>query len=272
MWSTSLGRQCRTFADYPSRVPGSIQSIERAAAVLRMLGAATGPVGLSEVARALDLPKATASGIVTTLCTVGFVARDVRTGRYSLGEGLATLRAGTDPHELRSAAMNWTDQLAARTGLEVHLGVPAATGVHLVHHVFRPDDSAQRLRTGELQPLHATALGKVLLAYVPGTWPPLKGHALERYTVRTFTDRVALAEEIECVRGRGYAVDRGEWVPDSAALAAPVRQHGGLAIAAVAVIGPYDRVVGSRGEPLRGLVEHTVTAARAVSGKLAEGR
>lgn len=265
------GSTMSNISDLLSGVPGSIQSIERAAAVLRLLGAATGPVGLSEVARSLGLPKATASGIVSTLSAVGFVARDPRTGRYGLGEGLAKLRVGTDPHDLRSAAMNWTDQLAARTGLEVHLGVPSPAGVHLVHHVFRPDDSAQRLRTGQVQPLHATALGKVLLAYVPGSWP-LPGAALERYTVRTCTDRVALAVEMDSVRGRGYAVDRGECTPDTAALAAPVRHHGGLVIGAVGVAGPYDRVVGPRGEPLRGLVEHTVTTARAVSTQLAEGR
>lgn len=252
-------------------MPGSIQSIERAAAVLRMLGAAAAPVALSDIARALDLPKATVHGIVTTLCSLGFVAQDASTGRYLLGEGLSTLRAGTDPHELRSAAMNWSDQLAARTGLEVHVGVPSPEGVLLVHHVFRPDDSVQALRIGETQPLHATALGKVLLAHVAGT-QGVASLTLDRYTVRTCVDPVALVRQLEHVRSVGHAVEGGELEAATASIAAPVRRIGGLAVGAIAVVGPFDRLLSPRGEPQRALVEHTVAAARSVTHQLADPR
>ncbi|MDQ3627709.1 MAG: IclR family transcriptional regulator [Actinomycetota bacterium] len=253
-------------------MPGSIQSIERAAAVLHLLGASSGPLRLGEIAVALDLAKPTTHGIVATLCDVGFVAQDRASGRYGLGRGLSELGSGgIDPHELRSRAMNWTDRLAARTRLTVHLGVLDGATLRLVHHVFRPDDSAQRLRTGERQPLHATALGKVLLAFAPGL-RPLGTLALDEYTTRTYADLGSLEDEIDTVRREGHAVDVGEREPDIAGIAAPIRRHDGLTVGALGVIGRRDQVLSASGKPRRRLLEHTMAAARAVSAQLEEAR
>src|SRR6185295_8037559 len=179
----TLGTPCddgqRTSFDMVERrvrlaaMPGSIQSIERAAAVLRLLGGAGRPLALAEVAAPLDLPRPTAHGILRTLRDVGFVDQDRDTGRYTLGVGLERLHGGWDRYELRARAMNWADSLAGSTGQEVLLGMPAGAGLEVVHHVFRPDGSPQRLRTGETLPLHATAVGKCLLAFAPVAAPPL---------------------------------------------------------------------------------------------------
>ena len=90
-----------------------------------------------------------------------------------------------DRHDLRSRAMNWADSLAGSAGQEVLLGMPAGAVVELVHHVFRPDGSPQRLRTGEQLPLHATAVGKCLLAFAPIAVPRPHELDLQRYTGRT---------------------------------------------------------------------------------------
>src|SRR5207302_1664241 len=97
---------------------------------------------------------------------VGFVEQDRATGKYQLGAAL--LHLGTsylDLNELRSRAINWADALASRGGGAVRIGAPLEGSVLVVHHVFRPDDTLQTLDVGSLLPLHATALGKVLLAY-----------------------------------------------------------------------------------------------------------
>ncbi|MBA2551075.1 MAG: IclR family transcriptional regulator [Nocardioidaceae bacterium] len=253
-------------------MPGSIQSIERAAAVLHLLGASSGPMSIGEIAVALGLAKPTTHGIVKTLRRVGFVTQDRTSGRYALGRELDQLGSGgIDPHELRSRAMNWTDRLAARTGLTVHVGVLDAAAVRLVHHVFRPDGTAQRLRTGERQPLHATALGKVLLAFAPGA-RPLTALALDGYTTRTHADLGSMTDEIDAVRRQGHSVDVGEHEPDVAGVAAPVRRLGGLTVGAVGVLGRRDQVLSTSGTPRRGVLEHTVAAARAVSVHLEEAR
>lgn len=251
-------------------MPGPIQSIERAAAVLRLLG--SGPTGLAELAGALDLPKPTVHGIVRTLCDVGFVEQDSGTGRYLLGAELTDLgRGGVDGNVLRSRAMNWTDQLAARSRLEVQVAVPHGDAVLLVHHVFRPEDSHQRLVTGELRPLHATALGKVILAHVPGTGP-VRTLPLERFCVGTRTDRATLLAELDDVRSRGWAVEAGEHRPDLAAVAAPIRGNGGIAVAAVAASGPQERLLDSAGAPSPDLVHQVLHTAREVTRELAVHR
>lgn len=141
----------------------NIQSLERAAAMLRLLAGGERRLGLSDIASSLDLAKGTAHGILRTLQHEGFVEQDPASGRYQLGAEL--LRLGTtylDVHELRSRALVWTDDLARSSGESVHLGVLHQHGVLIVHHVFRPDDSRQVLEVGAMQPLHSTALGKVL--------------------------------------------------------------------------------------------------------------
>ena len=146
----------------------NIQSLERAAAMLRLLAGGERRLGLSDIASSLGLAKGTAHGILRTLQQEGFVEQDDASGRYQLGAEL--LRLGTtylDVHELRARALVWTDDLARSSGESVHLGVLHQQGVLIVHHVFRPDDSRQVLEIGAMQPLHSTALGKVLSAYDP---------------------------------------------------------------------------------------------------------
>lgn len=123
----------------------NIQSLERAAAMLRLLAGGERRLGLSDIASSLGLAKGTAHGILRTLQQEGFVEQDDVSGRYQLGAEL--LRLGTtylDVHELRARALVWTDDLARSSGESVHLGVLHQHGVLIVHHVFRPDDEQAR--------------------------------------------------------------------------------------------------------------------------------
>ncbi|HVL84843.1 MAG TPA: IclR family transcriptional regulator [Pseudonocardia sp.] len=248
---------------------GPIRSIERAAAVLRLLGGAGRPLGLRELAAALDLPPPTAHGIVRTLCAVGFVDQDPDTARYRLGPGLRELRAGGwDRHELRARAMDWSDSLAGSTGLAVVLGVPDGAAVRLVHHVFRPDGSPQRIRTGAVQPLHATAAGKCLLAFAPLGLPPLRALRLDRYTGRTCTGAGALQEQLALARRRGWTTDHGEYEPGVGGAAAALRSGGGLVVGALGVCGPVEELFGSGAELRPRLAGELAAAAREVSATL----
>ncbi len=134
----------------------NIQSLERAAAMLRLLAGGGRQLGLSDIASSLGLAKGTAHGILRTLQQEGFVEQDSVSGRYQLGAEL--LRLGTtylDVHELRARALVWTDDLARSSGESVYLGVLHQHGVLIVHHVFRPDDSRQVLEVGAMQPLRS---------------------------------------------------------------------------------------------------------------------
>ncbi|MEU7836003.1 IclR family transcriptional regulator [Nonomuraea sp. NPDC049129] len=146
----------------------TIQSVERAAGILRLLASGPRELGVAELARAMGLPKGTLHGILRTLVHVGFVEQDEATGRYRLGGTLLHLGSSyLDVNVLRTRSLNWADALAGRSRESVWIGTAHEGGVLVVHHVFRPDDSMQVLQVGTLLPAHATALGKVLLAYDP---------------------------------------------------------------------------------------------------------
>jgi DNA-binding IclR family transcriptional regulator len=252
-------------------MPGPVQSIERAAAVLRLL-AAQRSLGLGEMATALDLAKGTTHGIITTLKGVGFVEQDRVTGKYRLGEGLLHLsNPGMDPNELRSRATNLADSLASHTGLAVRIAVLSGARAEIVHHVFRPDDSDQMLEVGRMLPAHACAPGKALLAFDLSV---RNGHhrELEACTWRTITDPAVLARALAEIRARGWADEREELVPGEAAIAAPLRGVGGLVVGALSAGGPIDRLSGPHGQPMQTVVTAVCDTARAVSRDLGDLR
>ncbi|GAB3479230.1 IclR family transcriptional regulator [Amycolatopsis cihanbeyliensis] len=254
-------------------MPGPVQSIERAAAILRLLARGSGRLGVGEIASSLELAKGTAHGILRTLQAVGFVEQDPATGKYQLGAAL--LHLGTsylDVNELRSRAINWADALASRSGEAVRIGAVAEGSVLVVHHVFRPDDTLQTLDVGTLLPLHATALGKVLLAYDTDLAATVQRGALESFTRRTIGGTQALARVLAEVRDAGWAAEVEESMPGEAGIAAPIRSYGGLVVGAIGVSGAVERICDSRSRPNSTVVGYVRDAARAVSRDLGAAR
>jgi DNA-binding IclR family transcriptional regulator len=167
-------------------MPGNIQSIERAAAILRLLSGRSRRLGVVDLSGELGLPKGTVHGLLRTLQHVGFVEQDAETGKYQLGAALLHMGSSyLDGNELRTRALNWSDSLASRAQEAVRIGTLHDSQVLIVHHVFRPDDSLQTLDVGSLLPAHATALGKVLLAYHPYVANELVTEGLASFTAAT---------------------------------------------------------------------------------------
>jgi len=279
-------------------MPGPIQSIERAAAVLRLLAHGSGRLGLGDIAAALDLAKPTTHGILRTLLGVGFVEQDAATGKYQLGaavrrlgaaesngsasEGPAWLRKlpppgppgalHMDANELRSWAINWADSLASRTGAAVRVGTAVDGEVLIVHHVFRPDNSEQALQVGERLPPHATALGKVLLAAEPDLAATVRHSHLPALTHRTVVGRAALTRALTEVRRNGWAGEVEEFRQGEAGIAAPIRARGGLVVGAIGIAGPVDRLCDAQLRHRPALVAQVRDTAHAISRDLAAGR
>ena len=254
-------------------MPGIVQSVERAAAILRLLAEQNEPLTLSQIASALGLAKGTAHGIVRTLAEVGFVEQDQRSGPYRVATEVFRLGwARLDQNELRSKAINWTDALAARTGESARVAAFHAGRAQVAHHVFRGDGGTQVLVTGSIVPLHASAMGKVLLAFDPGAGRSAANTELTAFTHRTIIDRVILHRELAGVRDTGWAGSVGEVEPGVAGIAAPIRDGGGYVVAAVGIEGSIDRVCDDRLRPRAALVTHVVRAGRAISRELGHGR
>lgn len=247
--------------------------MERAAGLLHALASQSAPVGLSELARSVGLAKGTAHGLIHTLVEVGFVEQNPATGRYALGPGLLQLGLDRlDPNVLRSRALNWTDALAARTGQAALVAVMAAGEAVVAHHVFRSDATAQTLLTATTLPLHASALGKVLLAYDPQAFRAMTAVALESLTYRTVTERSHLVRDLADLRDQGWAAVVEEAEPGVAEIAAPIRDKGGYVIAAIGIRGRVEAVCDGRLRPRTAMVEQVQRAGRSVSRELGHGR
>jgi DNA-binding IclR family transcriptional regulator len=253
---------------YIRSVPAPIQSIERAAAILRLLSGRNRRLGVAQLAGELELPKGTVHGILRTLAGVGFVEQDEESGKYQLGAALLHMGSSyLDGNELRARALNWSDSLAARSGESVRIGTLHEGRVLVVHHVFRPDDSRQALEVGVLQPAHATAMGKVLLAANRNAAAELAGEGLARYTAATITDAKALSSELDAVLERGWAGESEELVVGEVSLAAPIDDRRGVTVGAIGISGPVERLT-NEDAARSDLVSFVREAARAVSRDL----
>ncbi|SEM19407.1 IclR family transcriptional regulator [Nonomuraea pusilla] len=244
----------------------TIQSVERAAAILRLLASGPRLLGVAELARALGLPKGTLHGILRTLVKVGFVEQDAATGKYRLGATLLHLGSSyLDVNELRTRSLNWADALAGRSRESAWIGTLHEGHVLVIHHVFRPDDSMQTLQVGTYLPAHASALGKVLLAHDPygEAAPPLAPH-----TGRTLVDPGALERELDQVRARGWAAEMEELVEGEVALAAPIKDPRGIVVGAIGIRGAVERLADGDA-PRMEFVSYVRDAARAITRSLA---
>ncbi len=251
----------------------TVQSVERAAAILQLLADTAEPMRLGDLAAALGLPKGTVHGLVATLREAGFVDQDAGTGRYSAAAALLHLGAvALDVNELKARALNWTDALARHTG-EAALVARLDDGeVRIVHDVFRPRGDGHTVQSGSTRPRHATALGKVLLAHDPSAARVLGGGSLDSFTSCTVVEPPLLHRALADVRDLGWAGEVEEWKPGRASLAAPVRDRSGFVVAAVGIEGSVDDLC-DQGRLIRQrLAARVVDAGRAVSRELGHGR
>lgn len=249
-------------------MPKPIQSIERAATILRLLSGRR-RVGVVDLAGEMGLPKGTVHGILQTLRDVGFVEQDPESGKYQLGPTLLHMGSSyLDGNELRTRALNWSDALAARANESVRIGTLHEGQVLIVHHVFRPDDTAQALDVGTLRPIHATAMGKVLLASHEYLLPELVRAGLTAFTPNTITERRRLADALAAVREQGFAYTVSELMRGEASIAAPIEDRRGATVGAMSISGPVGRLCTTRKRPRAELVGYVREGARAVSREL----
>lgn len=218
-----------------------VQSIERAFAVLGVL--MDGPIGVTEVAARVGLPKSTAARLLTSLEREGAVEQVPGDTRYRLGPRMAVLAAGLrDRRGLVAIAHPALVALADEIGEAAGLSVADGVMVHYVDQVDSPNPVQVRDWTGTRIPLHAVSSGHVFLAHLPA--PAIArflSYPLERFTSRTLTDAGSLLERLREVRREGHAWVRDEFADGITSVAAPVAGRDGEVVAAVHVHGPTYR-------------------------------
>jgi len=249
----------------------TIQSVDRAARILKVLASGPRRLGVSEIADRLGLTRPTVHGLLQTLQVHGFVEQDRDSDKYQLGAGLLQLgNSYLDLNELRARALVHAERLATRADAAVRVGVMHGANVVVVHHVFRPDTTLQILEVGAELPLHASALGKAMLAFLPAdSVADLLAEPLPKLTSRTLSPR-GLREQLQEVRERGYARERDEAVLGESSIASPIFDHSGQAVGAIGIVGYTERIM-PRG-PAKSQLAAVGEAARGISRELGATR
>jgi IclR family KDG regulon transcriptional repressor len=204
-------------------------------------------LGVSEIGRRIGVHKSNVSRLVAALQAEGFLTRTLG-GRYRLGIHLYALGATiTRSHSLYQAGLTELCELRMATGESVHLAVLA--DIDVVHLQRLHSDRFMKRVASSLDPspTHAASTGKVLLAHAPReTVERVIARGLRRYTSRTITDPDKLYSELARIRARGHAVDCDEFVRGTSSVAVPIFAADRETVAAIAVVAPSDRLVGSR--------------------------
>jgi IclR family acetate operon transcriptional repressor len=239
-----------------------IASSDRAVALLDSL-AEGGELGTNELARRTGLTPSTVSRQLGTLAASGLVEYVSATGRYRLGIRIVRLaNAVLARLDVRAVARPHLEELVRATAETATLSVPG--GEDAVTEDFVPSAHYVRHVTqlGRPSVAHATAAGKVMLAFSDRPLPPAP---LRAFTKRTIVDPDALAREIDRVRSRGYAEAVEEREPGLSAVAAPVFASSGELAGIVALQGPTPRFGGPE---LRAALPLLLDEARTISAAL----
>lgn len=245
--------------------PG-LQTVSRALAVLRCFQGDI-ELGVSDIARAQHLPMSTTHRLLRALLESGFVERNERSGRYRLGVALAEYGQLAYRRHLIYLAEPHIEQLAAETGTAVSLAT--RHGTDAINLVFTRWREAHGHDLSEVRfPLHASAIGKALLAWSPVSAAELDTLPYHLGTDRTPADAAALAAELATARAAGYAINDEQTERGYRILGIPVLAPDGHARFALGIRGTTQLMIPERIPFLADLARVT---ARAIASVLFPG-
>ena len=248
--STELGSRSRT-----------IQSVDRAAALLKAIADSPAPPTVGELAERCGLNRSTAWRLLATLDAQGLVERDPVSQRYSVGYALLRIAAASDQEPLVRRARPVLERLALATGETASLALARRFNLVYVDQVDPPQIIAPNW-LGRAVPLHATSTGKAYLAFLP----PREREAalpaeLERFTPTTVANRAALDRELDQVVRDGWATSVGDLEEALFGASSAVLSDQGRPVAIVSVWGPEHRLTRER---LPEVGRRTLGAAREI--------
>jgi DNA-binding IclR family transcriptional regulator len=229
----------------PRKPSRTIQSVDHAADVLQALSGSRDALGVSDLARQTGLSKTTVHHLLATLEARRLVMRDSMSARYRLGWGLYELGSSVVRNvDLSRVARPFLDRLAAETEESVLLGILDDDSVLYLDRGEAPQGLRMNANAGRRGPLHATASGKVLLAFArdQSLIERILGQPLAAFTKTTVTDPTKLRHELATVRQMGFAVCWQEREVGLCSVAVPIHNYTGAVVGSLAVAGPASRL------------------------------
>lgn len=236
-----------------------VRSVDHAIDVLETMANSGRAIGVSDIARRTELSKATVYHILSTLETRRFVLRDPNSALYRLSWALYELGSNVVRDvDLSRIARPYLDKLAVQTQESVLLGILDEHSVLYLDRGEAPQGLSMRANAGRRGPLHATASGKVLLAFASDATllDRILSQPLPKLTATTVTDPETLRHQLAATRRQGYATCWQEREVGLCSLAVPLRDYSGSVVGSLAVAGPATRLTAQTTQahlgPLRG--------------------
>jgi IclR family transcriptional regulator, KDG regulon repressor len=241
-----------------------VQALDRAFAVLDLLGESDVPLGLAQVASSLQLHKSTAHRFLMVLERHRMVER-TGNGKFRLGLRLFDFgNRAIEQYDLRDRAQPHLRRLVTETEETAHLALLEAARVIYIDKIEPARSVRMITRIGASNPVHCTSVGKAILAFLSEDRAEevIRRTRFERFTPRTVASAEALRAEMEKTRKRGYAVDDEEFEEGLRCIAVPVLDSQRQPVAAVSVSGPSFRVTAQK---LPSIANHLAQCVRAIS-------
>ncbi|WDL96135.1 IclR family transcriptional regulator [Alicyclobacillus sp. ALC3] len=246
----------------------TVKSVDKAFALLEVVSEYPNGVSITELANHVGMYKSTVHRLLTTMMRHRAIEQDSETGRYKLGYGVLDLGMRLlSSIDLRAEALPYLKELSAQVNEVVHLAFLDQGEVVYIEKVESAQTIRMHSRVGTRVPVHATGLGKAILALLPR---PEQVRIIERYglprlTEHTVTERESFLRSLETTRETGFAFDFEEHELGVCCVAAPIRDSAGRVVAACSVSGPSIRLDQRR---LHNLVQPVKETAAAISARL----
>ncbi|MGQ0551207.1 MAG: IclR family transcriptional regulator [Armatimonadota bacterium] len=245
----------------------TVNVVDRALTVLELIMDAGRPLSLQEISRRLNIVKSSVFRLLCTLERRGYVERVGGDGRYSLGSNSLRFGYATMPHTpLSEVALPHMRRLLDRFGETLNLGVLRDGEVLYLEMLESPHSFRMAASLGSRSPVHSSALGKAMAAYLPDEDVDqiIRTRGLPALTHRTLTSRVAWKRELARTRARGYSEDNGETELEASCIGAPLFGADGRVVGAISLSGPVSRVRALKPHAVPALVDACGSISRAL--------
>jgi DNA-binding IclR family transcriptional regulator len=222
----------------------TVQSVDRALLILKLLQTYKDGLGVTELSNHLDVAKSTVHRLLMSLNRDGFVQQDRLTEKYRLGLKLLELgNSVTESLDIRKIAQPYLLRLSEDTGETAHLVLLEQGDVVYIDKIESSHTIGMKSRIGKRAPAYCTGVGKAILSHLPeDQLDGIISGPLKSYTKTTITDKQRLKEELAAIRKKGYSLDLEEHEEGIRCTAAAILDHHKQVVAGISIAGPLMRM------------------------------
>ena len=221
---------------------GLTLSLCKALEILNCFTIETPELRIIDITKRVGMTQSSVSRLIGTMAAYGYIDKDEESGYYQLGKRIITLSSVALNHsELRRQALPELFRLEQDYNVGANLAVLEKGEMYYIAHVDSRNSPRMYTMVGYTNPLHCTAIGKILLASMndEDIKKIIAEKGMKSYTYNTITSLDALMEQVNRARKNGYSTEYGEHALGSSCIAAAIRDRSGKVIAGLSASGKY---------------------------------